>query len=526
MLTGAIMVGIVTLIFVRLFGYGNQRFFFTFLCSYVLIMGIDYFFEPRGFASLSMLLIVIPFAIVSTFLFEPMESGDQSHGSAKWGKKKDAQNAGHLTNEGFCLGAFGQADKGQLFHHKGHVVTCAPTGAGKGVGAVIPNLLKYQGSSLVIDIKGENYAVTARTRREMGQAVHLVDPFGVVGGGSSFNWLDRINPQSPDVVSESAALVEMLVVTDPNADQYWDDSAKDLLRGLVVYVASLPDELRNIGEVRKLLTSGEAVLMETLETMAESGDLGFGVVSRSANTFLAKADKDRSGVLSSALRHTAFLDDPRIAETLKRSDFNLSDIKSELMTVYLVMPPDKIAINNRFIRGFIGSALSAITSSNQQPLGGNVAFFLDEFAQLGRMQAIEDGISLVRGYGAAFWIYVQDLSQLKAVYPKWQTFLANSAKQFFATADFDTAKYISDMLGQRTEHYETTSTSSKFMDHNSHTTSQNKHARNLLNPDEVMKILDKNLVFIRGENPYKLDKISYLDDKTYQGLADPNPYHV
>lgn len=526
MLTGAVIIAILTFILIKIIGFSFKRFFFTFACSYTLIMGIDSIFEPRGTSSFAILLLIIPFAIISAFLFSSWENGDQSHGSAKWGKKKDAQDAGHLTNEGFCLGAFGQADKGQLFHHKGHVVTCAPTGAGKGIGAVIPNLLKYQGSSLVIDIKGENYAVTARTRREMGQAVHLVDPFGVVGGGSSFNWLDRINPKSPDVVSESAALVEMLVVTDPNADQYWDDSAKDLLRGLVVYVASLPDELRNIGEVRKLLTSGEAVLMETLETMAESGDLGFGVVSRSANTFLAKADKDRSGVLSSALRHTAFLDDPRIAETLKRSDFNLSDIKSELMTVYLVMPPDKIAINNRFIRGFVGSALSAITSSYQQPLGGNVAFFLDEFAQLGRMQAIEDGISLVRGYGAAFWIYVQDLSQLKAVYPKWQTFLANSAKQFFATADFDTAKYISDMLGQRTEHYETTSTSSKFMESDSHTTSQNKHARNLLNPDEVMKILDKNLVFIRGENPYKLDKISYLDDKTYQGLADPNPYHV
>lgn len=526
MLAGTIILAIFTFILIKIIGFSFKRFFFTFACSYTLIMGIDYIFEPRASSAFIIPLIIILFAIISAFLFSSWEDNDQSHGSAKWGKKKDAQNAGHLTNEGFCLGAFGQADKGQLFHHKGHVVTCAPTGAGKGIGAVIPNLLKYQGSSLVIDIKGENYAVTARTRREMGQAVHLVDPFGVVGGGSSFNWLDRINPKSPDVVSESAALVEMLVVTDPNADQYWDDSAKDLLRGLVVYVASLPDELRNIGEVRKLLTSGEAVLMETLETMAESGDLGFGVVSRSANTFLAKADKDRSGVLSSALRHTAFLDDPRIAETLKRSDFNLSDIKSELMTVYLVMPPDKIATNNRFIRGFIGSALSAITSSNKQPLGGNVAFFLDEFAQLGRMQAIEDGISLVRGYGAAFWIYVQDLSQLKAVYPKWQTFLANSAKQFFATADFDTAKYISDMLGQRTEHYETTSRSSKFMEAGSNTTSQNKHARNLLNPDEVMKILDKNLVFIRGENPYKLDKISYLDDKTYQGLADPNPYHV
>jgi type IV secretion system protein VirD4 len=62
----------------------------------------------------------------------------------------------------------------------------------------------------------------------------------------------------------------------------------------------------------------------------------------------------------------------------------------------------------------------------QRKAAYKVAFLLDEFAQLGRMQAVEDAISLVRGYGAAFWLFVQDLSQLKAIYPKWQTFLANT----------------------------------------------------------------------------------------------------
>ena len=42
------------------------------------------------------------------------------------------------------------------------IVTVAPTGSGKGIGAVIPNLLDYPGSALVLDVKGENAAVTAR----------------------------------------------------------------------------------------------------------------------------------------------------------------------------------------------------------------------------------------------------------------------------------------------------------------------------------------------------------------------------
>ena len=73
----------------------------------------------------------------------------------------------------------------------GHLLTVAPTGAGKGVGAIIPALLTYPGTVIVTDIKGENYQVTARHRREMGQRVVVIDPFGLVtqqGKG------DRLNP--------------------------------------------------------------------------------------------------------------------------------------------------------------------------------------------------------------------------------------------------------------------------------------------------------------------------------------------
>ncbi|MCN5666955.1 TraG/TraD/VirD4 family protein, partial [Escherichia coli] len=84
------------------------------------------------------------------------------------------------------------------------------------------------------------------------------------------------------------------------------------------------------------------------------------------------------------------------------------------------------------------------------------------------MQAVEDAISLVRGYGAAFWLFVQDLSQLKAIYPKWQTFLANTGKQFFGTADYDTAKFISDSLGKFTVEYRTQGSSSSMGTANLH----------------------------------------------------------
>ena len=475
----------------------------------------------------------------------------QTHGSAAWASLQDAATIGRIFDKGMVSAdsfgfALGRANKVQATHdprlrYMGHVLTCAPTGSGKGIGAVIPTLLEYPGSTVVLDIKGENYAVTARTRRALGHKVYLIDPFGVAGGEKScFNPIDTLDLRNPDVVGQASALVESLVVSQGDQNDnasHFNDSAKDLIKGLIVYVASLSEpSKRTFGEVRRLLTlplashkaNARESLMDYLSDMSVDTELAFGIPARCANGFLSKDSKEASGVHSTALRHTAFLDDPRITEALSRSDFMFDQLKSALISVYVVMPPDKLAAQVRFMRVVVGAALSAITANNTKPKF-NVLFLLYEFAQLGRMPAIEDAISLVRGYGARFWLFVQDLSQLKGVYPKWQTFLANSAKQFFGTADFETAKYVSDMLGQTTITFQTSGDSSSASmqgGSSSSSTSEQFLARSLLTPDEVMRFgSERPIVLIQGERPYALTRINYLTDPEYVGLADSNPFH-
>ena len=471
----------------------------------------------------------------------------QTHGSALWGTVQDMTARGRialpgrpLPEPGFALGRIKDAPPGadSRFRYLGHVLTCAPTGAGKGVGAVIPNLLEYPGSALVLDIKGENVAVTARARRELGHQVFVVDPFGVTGGNAhAFNLLDRLDVGHPDCVSESAALADCLVIVDKEGANHFDETAKNLLQGLMLYVAALPDRSqRHLGELRRLLTSDEDTLMETLADMASDESRAFGIPARAANTLMGTGDRERGSILSTARRNTAFLDDPRIVAAVSRSDFGFDRLKSELVTIYVVMPPAKLAANARFIRGLVGSALASITADHRKP-AHKVVFFLDEFAQLGRMAVVEDSISLVRGYGAAFWIFVQDLSQLKGVYPKWGTFLANSAKQFYGTADFDTAKYISDSLGQATIEFETQNAGrnsgsgvsgggGSLNKGSSSGQSQQFTGRALLTPDEVMRLGAEPIVMINGEPPYLLGRLSYLNDADYEGRFDANPYHA
>ena len=472
-----------------------------------------------------------------------------THGTAHFSAVEEATAVGHLAPsapaDAFVLGwlrGTGHLPDGR-FRQDGHILTCAPTGAGKGIGAVIPNLLDYPGSAFVLDFKGENYAVTARARRDAGQDVFLIDPFGITGAPShGMNWLDALNPDDPDVVALAGAMAEMLVVsTGAEHDPHWTETARELLRGLLIYVAGLPPARRTMSELRTILTASEDDWADVLADMLADPLRGYRIVARTAAAHLNRPEKERGSVLSTLVRHTAWLDDPRLARAFSRHDFDLRDLKRRRMTIYLALPPDRLRACLGFVRGFIGLALDAMTATQTRPAEGHpadgrpalrVAFFLDEFGQLGRMDSLADNITMLRGYGAQFWLFVQDLSQLKAVYPRWQSFLANTTQQFFGTADYDTAKYLSDAIGQRTIRYRTSSQSSQtgFSTRpGGGSTGSGEHlqGRSLMTPDEIMRLgPTRPIVMISGEAPYLLDRLNYLADAPYTGRFDLNPMHA
>src|SRR3546814_13648560 len=84
-----------------------------------------------------------------------------------------------------------------------HVLLEAPTGSGKGVGIVIPNLLQWPDSVVVLDIKHENYEITAGFRRKGGQKVVLFNPTDREGRTARYNPLSYINRADPIQVLRS-----------------------------------------------------------------------------------------------------------------------------------------------------------------------------------------------------------------------------------------------------------------------------------------------------------------------------------
>ena len=472
-------------------------------------------------------------------------SWDWSHGSARWADSADLAKAGLLQGRGLLLGRFNEPAGSKLlaWDAPGHLLTVAPTRTGKGIGAVIPNLLIWPGSVLVTDPKGENYAVTQRVRRSMGQRVFALDPFEVSGPSARFNPLDLLDPASLDVADEAAVLADMLLISSGDARAaFWEDNAKMIIQALILYaVCDCPADQRHLPYVRHLLMSGPEEWQEVLGKMRESSAV-HGLLSRFGNSIAQMSEKSLQDVLSTAKASTGFLDSPRLAKMFATSDFDLADLKAGDLSIYLILPADKLDTYSRFLRLVIGSALQAcIKAKSLSPYPA--LMLLDEFAQLGPMAPVKRAYTLMGGMGVKVWTFLQDLAQLEHLYKEGsQTFIANATvKQFFGVSDLKTAEEISKMLGDQTitiENFgnskgqnEGLGMSGSGMSNNEGSSTGSNQGRSqtgraLLKPDEVMRLnKDHEIILVQSQRPIFADKLNYLTDPFFQGRFDHNPMH-
>lgn len=455
-------------------------------------------------------------------------TGD-SHGSARFANRKELKKL--QREDGLLIGR--NPHTGRLLHYDGpaHLITLAPTRAGKGVGTVIPNLLAAERSVLVIDPKGENARIAGEARRRFG-TVHVLDPFEVSGHPSAaYNPLDRLTPDSLDLGEDAASLTEALVMDPPGqvTEAHWNEEAKAILGGLIMFCVCHEDrDRRSLATVREYLTLPPEKLRALLELMQDSGEAG-GLIARAANRFLGKADREAASVLSNAQRHTHFLDSPRIAKCLARSDFAFSDLRHRITSVFLVLPPNRMDAYSRWLRLLVSQALQdiardaeALTATTgaqnaSQRLNTPALFLLDEFAALGRLVAVERAMGLMAGYGLQLWPILQDMSQLKDLYgDRAGTFIANAGvQQVFGVNDFETAKWLSQMIGQETAGFQTDS----FKPGDGPSFSNNLTGRDLLTPDEIMQLPPEcQLLRVQGQATAIAQKLRYYADPEFAGL--------
>ena len=449
---------------------------------------------------------------------------DDTLGSAKFGSRSDVNAL--AKNKGDLL--IGRDTLGRMLRYDGpaHLLTIAPTRSGKGVGTIIPNLLTANRSVICIDPKGDNARVTMRQRETFGP-VYCLDPFGISGQETArYNPLDRLDAGSLDLAEDAMTLADALVFDEAETEAHWNEEAKALISGIILYVVCHDDAAhRNLSSVRDYLTLAPDDFTALL-TVMQASDRAGGLIARAANRYLSKSHREAAGVLSGAQRHTHFLDSPRIAVVVGGSDFAFADLKEDVATVFLILPPDRLDTYSRWLRLLIAQSINEMARSSAKP-ERPVLFLLDEFAALGRLQPIERAMGLMAGYGLQLWPILQDIHQLRSLYgTRAGTFLSNAGVlQAFGVNDFDTAEMLSKTIGRETITYETGGESQKdvMLKDPERSLSKTQHlaTRNLMDPNEIMKLAPDNLLLMRvGESPLIIRKLRYYADKEFVGMFD------
>jgi type IV secretion system protein VirD4 len=337
-----------------------------------------------------------------------------------------------------------------------HLLLFGPNGSGKGTRLLVPNLLRLRDRSLiVIDPKGELTAITAEYRRTLGEVV-ILNPFDVLGlGSANFNPLALLDPDSKTFIDDAMGVGEALIKLEEK-DPHWSESAQSLITALIMwevkqakknnrapllehvrYLLTERDDYAGEGDARELVKG----LRYTAKIMARSGGFEIGSL---IGRFLRASDEIAS-VQSTADRQTAWMLSPLMRDNMEKNDIDFADLKKRPITVYLILPAERMRTHSVWLRLVIVTALRRLYT----PGGLSTLFMLDEFAQLGHLGPIEDAFGLVRGYGVQLWPILQDLNQLKALYKeRWETFVGNAGVvQGFAPNDLTTAEWMSRRAG-------------------------------------------------------------------------------
>ena len=446
-------------------------------------------------------------------------SGPTWFGDARWLRPGELRKARLLDRRGLILGKQGR----RWMHNDeaGHLLLAAPTRSGKGVGVVIPNLLAWPGAAIVLDIKHENYRLTAGYRhKELGQEVFKWAPMDK--HSHRFNPLDFISADEERV--SQIQMLSNILVRSSSGDPMWASEARSLFVGLVLLVLDDPDVPSTLGQVYATLNSAMP-LDEIAAAALERPDVTLhSSCVKALNGFRTKAPKEQSGVrstLSSALNLWA---NPTIDAATAASDFDLRAFRRRPASVYVGVAQDQLDTLAPLLNLFFQQAVNLLGRREPGPAEPHeVLFLIDEFPTLGKMETIQTALALLASYKVRITLIVQGLGQLEAIYGKdTQALLQNCRIQiFFASNDSTTTRYVSEQCGTITQRVRSRSQSQDWL-HS--TTSTSYTAQPLIRPEKVRTLRPRKMIVLKeNTQPVLANKLRYFTDRTLKGRAEIAP---
>jgi len=451
------------------------------------------------------------------------------HGAARWASEGETARAGLRARQGIVLGRKG--GRPLVFGGPEHVMLSAPTRSGKGVGVVIPNLLTWPDSVVVLDIKRENWDASAGFRAAHGQAVLLFDPLDPEGRTARFNPLGHIDRADPvAVLDELQKLSVMLFPAPPNADPFWAEAARTGFIGVGACVAETPEVPFSLGSIYRELTQGDprTRLPEVVRARAAAGRPLPGGCSSAITDFCSASENTFAGIKQTITSRMGLWLNPRVVAATDASDFDLRDLRERRMSLYLGVSPDNLAR----VVPLYGLLLQQLIDLNtrERPAGGRhavqVLMVLDEFARLGHAPVLAHAFSYVAGYGLRLLPVLQSPAQLRAEYGSdvAEEIMANCGVEIaFAPKELKVAQDLSERLGYWT--YQSRSHSRPtLMSSGRRSTTESDQRRALMLPQELIQMDPGRLLLLRaGLPPVRGQKIAYWRERAFSRRVQPPP---
>jgi type IV secretion system protein VirD4 len=439
-----------------------------------------------------------------------------------------------------------------------HVLAFAPSGSGKSTALVVPTLLTWNASAVILDIKGELWHLTSGYRSQvLGQRCLRLDLASTDRSAAAYNPLLLV-PRGPGDVKHAQSVADVLV--DPEGrDQprtFWEDSSHALLTAAILHVvhSATEPEGRSLAACDRLLSNPQRPLQETLEALLLTHhdpnlDLGWKdphtgeatythpVVAAEARSLLDMDPRTSSNIVATAQAKLALFREPILAANTARSDFAPLDLVTgdRPLSLYLTIAPADLQRLRVPIRLFLNQLCRALTerldfeaADDRQGHGGHPAhggrpahrhpllLLLDEFPVLGKLDFFGRAMAYLRGYGIRVYLSLQSLSQLYDIYGQHQSITANCPLQIaFTPADLETAEHLSRLLGPTTVHLAKRSLNGAplVFGPRRHTLSLQEHARPLLTAEEVRRLpAHEAIVLTAGHPPIRGRRAPYYAD--------------